>query len=467
MDGLECSEKLMSEVIMENKVFRFDAEYFDKKCLFLLDKIKSGHYMRIENNFDVSKLAGFEYTEYFTSTSMNSEDSYIALTSKNIQQNRLSLNEYITIDKKVADKYLMRSKLKKGDVVLSYTGEYRRALVLFDEGFQLGPNVCRLTPTNNAIDSGFLSVFLNSKSGQKILDREKTLSAQPTVAMSRIRTIPVPIFSTLQKCISRLVVKNHNLMIESNNRYQEATTILKQVIKGEDYNTSNVSIKNVKDSLFTTGRFDAEFYQYKYELYEKSLNTCDTISSLCELYDKSFTPCETSEYRYIELANVGVWGNITDVETFSGNMLPSRARRIVKKGNVIISSVEGSLQKCALVTDEFDNAICSTGFYVLESNFINSETLLVLFKSKSIQALLKQRCSGAILSGITKDELLNMPFPKIAESLQEKIAEKVKESFALRKYAEKLIEYAKKAIDIAVEQDEATAIKWLKEREVE
>lgn len=164
------------------------------------------------------------------------------------------------------------------------------------------------------------------------------------------------------------------------------------------------------------------------------------------------------------MANVGQSGDISDVDTQYGVDLPTRARRIVQTGHVIVSSVEGSLQSCALITDEYDGALCSTGFYVLDSNYINSETLLVLFKSEPIQALMKQRCSGTILTAISKDELLSMPLPMIDEGIQKEIAAKVQESFALRKQSKQLLEYAKQAVEMAIEQGEDTALEWLKDK---
>lgn len=219
--------------------------------------------------------------------------------------------------------------------------------------------------------------------------------------------------------------------------------------------------------MIASGRLDAEYYQPKYDDYIDSLHTADTVNSLCNIYDKNFVPESDVEYMYIELANIGGSGSINDVGSVLGNNLPSRARRKVKTGQVIIASIEGSLQSCALITREYNNALCSTGFYVLDSNEINSETLLVLFKSEPIQALLRQRCSGTILTAITKDEFLNMPLPRIDESTQKHIASKVLESFALRHQSERLLEYAKRAVEIAIEQGEEKALFWLKEKEVE
>ena len=197
---------------------------------------------------------------------------------------------------------------------------------------------------------------------------------------------------------------------------------------------------------------------------EKLLNTSETVKSLCEVHDRTFVPKENEEYRYIELSNVGSVGEISGVDTVVGINLPSRARRKVKKGQVLVPSVEGSLQSCALITNDFDECLCSTGFYVLDSNQINSETLLVLFKSNAIQSLMKQRCSGTILAGITKDELLSMPLPKIDDELQKRIANKVQHSFELRARAKQLLEDAKCAVEMAIEQGEDIALKWLESK---
>ena len=74
---------------------------------------------------------------------------------------------------------------------------------------------------------------------------------------------------------------------------------------------------------------------------------------------------------------------------------------------------------------------------------------------------MKQRCSGTILTAISKDEFLSMPLPEISLSIQDLIAKKIQESFSLRKKSETLTEYAKQAVEIAIEKDETTAFEWL------
>lgn len=63
---------------------------------------------------------------------------------------------------------------------------------------------------------------------------------------------------------------------------------------------------------------------------------------------------------------------------------------------------------------------------------------------------------------VIKDEdVLNLPLPVVSEEMQEKIAAQVSESFKLRSESEKLLFRAKKAVEIAIEQSEDAAIKFL------
>ena len=123
--------------------------------------------------------------------------------------------------------------------------------------------------------------------------------------------------------------------------------------------------------------------------------------------------------------------------------------------------IEGSLSSIALIEAEYDHVLCSTGFHVINSAFINSETFLVLLKSIVGQLQLKKGCSGTILSAINKNEFSKIVLPKIAESKQTQIKQKITKSFDLRKQSRHLLECAKRAVEIAIEQDEQTAIQWL------
>ena len=65
---------------------------------------------------------------------------------------------------------------------------------------------------------------------------------------------------------------------------------------------------------------------------------------------------------------------------------------------------------------------------------------------------------------IYDDDMAKIPVPILNMDVQKEIAAKVQESFALRKQSRQLLEYAKQAVEMAIEQGEGVALKWLKDK---
>ena len=298
---------------------------------------------------------------------------------------------------------------------------------------------------------------MNCKYGQNWMFRNQTGMVQQGLPLDKVRSIPLPMLSCIFQHKIELIVKTaHTNLSKSKHLYSEAEEILLSELGLKNWQPNNtpVNIKQLKESFLASGRLDAEYYQTKYEDYagfiRKYKNGFDVLGNVCSLNEKNFNPEDDIKYNYIELSNIGNSGEITGCTSAIGAELPSRARRLVHTNDVIVSSIEGSLQSVALVTDEYDKAICSTGFYVVKSETINPETLLVLFKSEPMQNLLKQGCSGTILTAIGRNELHNIVMPKIRNEVQKEIAEYVQKSISLRKEAKQLLENAKLQVEDAI-----------------
>lgn len=449
--------------IYNNKDRRIDSAFYTVKILRNPDLkyVPIGHHL-ISSQYGVSKDMNEEHIGY-PIYRMN-EIHYMLCDLNPAKSVELSNSEF------------EKAKLNDGDVLFNRTNSYElvgRTGVYYYNGEDqtYASYLVRLNPDKEIILPEYLVAFLNSKYGVADIKRRARQSINQTnVNPEEVKEIQIPLISKpLQELIKVCFKKANRLRNSAANEYALAESIIEKVfdLPPKKEVPLAVSVKQLVDSFSLTGRLDAEYYQENFERYSNALHTTHTVSSICKINDTNFVPSVDGLYDYIELANVGMTGNISGVEKKNGAELPSRARRKVKAGQVIVSSIEGSLQSCALITEEYDGAVCSTGFYVVESDSINSETLLVLFKSQPIQALMKQRCSGTILTAITKDEFLSMPFPEIAVSIQEKIASRVQESFASRRKSEKLTEYAKRAVEIAIEQTEDAAFDWLKGKGIE
>lgn len=391
-----------------------------------------------------------------TSIDYDSESAVNLISATSPRENYFDLSRNARISEK-AHRENPRTALRLNDVVLSTVGTIGNCAVV-DQS---------VLPANSDRHVGIIRVkkdylpyvissYLLSKYGKMQTSRETTGNVQPNLFLYKIREIVIPEFDeVLQKQVEEFSIEALKKRNIAKARYEEAEILLLRELGMEDWKPkeTKVSVRSYRN-VYGIERMDAEYYQEKYDDIKERLKSFKylPLKDVCNIYDENYSPEKNTQYLYIELSNIGMLGEINGCTKDYGSNLPNRARRLVHKGNIILSSIEGSLQSCALINDEFDHALCSNGFYVIDSENINSETLLVLMKSWPIQAMMKQGCSGTILTGYDKSVLEKIPIPILENDAQVRIAELVEESIKLREESRHLFEQAKEAVENAVEQ---------------
>ncbi|ENY9648260.1 restriction endonuclease subunit S [Campylobacter coli] len=456
---LEVGVLKLSEV-KKNIDFRIDDSFWTMKLIY-------------NNKLNYKKIGEcLLKSQYGISINMNEEGDGIPIYRMNDIDNMLcnfEVKKYALIDKNE----LQTFRLNYGDVLFNRTNSYEfvgRTGIFYNnrENFVFASYLVRLVCNKEILLPEYLTVFLNTHIGKKEIRRRARPSInQANVNPEELKEIKIPIFPMeFQLEIQNLVKDSHKALEESKELYKKAEETLylelgldpknplQSLLDSKTNNPTkslNISIHTLKESFLKTGRLDSEYYQSKYEDIEKFIksypNGYDSFSNIINNKDTNFTPKNNENYSYIELANIGNNGNISEPISDLGKNLPTRARRIVSKGDVIISSIEGSLSSCALITQEFDKHLVSTGFFVLNSKLLNGETLLVMFKSQIFQEYLKKFPSGTILCAINKEELSKILIPKIDPTTQEKIAKYIQESFNLRKKSKQLLDNAKNKVE--------------------
>jgi type I restriction enzyme S subunit len=461
LEGLEITEIFNSDL---ERTQRIDSDFYSKKNLEILSQIDKKYPKPLTEFVRVSDGNHMSISEYFSDEGIpyyRGGDIYNFFIEQTSQPLR--------IPETVSDwPHMKRSHLQKGDVLLSIVGAIigNLSLVKTDQKATCSCKLAILRPKSAKPE--LISTFLKSYFGQNQIQKFRRGSGQTGLILEDFDQLLMPSFSEMfSKKIEAIVNIAFLKSQDSEQTYSAAEILLLETIGLKNFNPSTdpANIKGFKESFLTSGRLDAEYYQKKYEDFLRLIfsyqHGFEELQVLCNLKDSNFTPDDKTEYKYIELADIGKTGEIKGCTTAFGIELPSRARRKVNTNDVVISSIEGSLKSCALVNEEYNNALCSTGFYVINSEKINSETLLVLFKSEPIQNILKQSCSGTILTAINKNEFQKIPVPLIDKSIQELIKGKISESFNLKKQSEQLLETAKRAVEIAIEQVEEEAIKYI------
>lgn len=468
LEGLEVSVLNLKEVLHDNDNKRIDSEYFRKQFLQF--------FQNVPNLRPLGSLAEegyrvvYENTKIIDKDEAKEKDCPIFLQATDLETPFIKTDNLFYVDNADWERY-PKGRINKGEILIEVKGKIDKVAIVpddFPEKTLVTGSLFKLT-VNEKISKNVLLTYLISKFGIAFKDRYKTNLLISFVSKPDLYRIPVPTFSKeFENNIDELFTQMLSSQKSSKKIYHQAENLLLQEIGLQDFSPSQeaANIKSFKESFGSSGRLDAEYYQVKYEDYTSLIksysNGFDKLETVCNLKDNNYNPNENSVYKYIELSNIGKTGDITGCTEEIGKELPSRARRKVNTNDVIISSIEGSLQSCAVVSEQYNNALCSTGFYVINSDKLNSETILVLFKSEPMQNILKQNCSGTILTAINKTEFQNILIPLIKNSVQQQIANLVSESFRLKTESEQLLETAKQSVEIAIEESEEVAMKYLK-----
>lgn len=140
---------------------------------------------RIGDYADVTKLAGFEFTNHIEYID-NGE--IIALRALNAKDGKLDLSNIKKISKKVSDN-LQRSKLFMNDIVFTYVGTIGEVAIINENNrFHLAPNIAKITIKENG-NPNFLFQILRSTMVEDEIRKLLTNSSQPALSMGNIRKI--------------------------------------------------------------------------------------------------------------------------------------------------------------------------------------------------------------------------------------------------------------------------------------
>ena len=177
-------------------------------------------------------------------------------------------------------------------------------------------------------------------------------------------------------------------------------------------------------------------------------------------------------FRYVDISSVNNrLKRIIDTRTILGKDAPSRARQIIKANDVIVSMTRPNLNAVALVPEDLNNEICSTGFCVLRpTEFIGALFLFEFVQSKYFIETVSGKVRGMLYPAITDNQVreVNIPIPPLPE--QKRIAIKTQELIQdverARIACEKQLEAAKALSSAYLREvfESEEAKKWEKKR---
>ena len=141
----------------------------------------------IGDNCFVTKLAGFEYTQYIHYEEIG---DVVMVKAQNVKKGKLNRKELSYISKEVSD-LLPRSKLAPNDIVMTYVGANIGDVAIIDDiyKYHLAPNVAKIRPDSKIYNSIYFMYMLMFMTEYIVSNSADT--AKAALGMERIRKLKV------------------------------------------------------------------------------------------------------------------------------------------------------------------------------------------------------------------------------------------------------------------------------------
>ena len=195
---------------------------------------------------------------------------------------------------------------------------------------------------------------------------------------------------------------------------------LLSTVKKNDLQTNELlnQIRTIIDGL------DEEFIKFKgvNTPIKKLLVKTNTINPKTEYSNREFT--------YIDISSIdNKHYSISSPKILNGSDAPSRARKLIRKGDIVFATTRPNLKNISMVSETYNNPVASTGFCVLRTNpeLLLNEYLFYYLISESVQSKIEPFIRGAQYPAISDKDLTNIEIPVLPLRNQEQIVEKVRE----------------------------------------
>ena len=355
--------------------------------------------------------------------------------------------------------YNNKSNYKGNVITISASGAYSGFVWWHDN--PIWASDCNVL-TEKSKEANIKYIYHILKFNQENIYKLQRGSAQPHVYASDLSEIPIPKpnIETQNKIIE--IMKEANLLKEKLEK--EADKLLNSIDEyllrelGINLPKKETDLKNrisytVKLSEIKGNRFDCEYHQIYYKKFENAIK--NTKYKTVKLKEKIFINSQledTSKYEfinYIDLSCIEKEKGIIIDTIFMNKDFPSRARQRVGKGDLLVSTLSGSMKAIAIVEEDKENLIASTGFFVIKETDkdLLKYFLISILRTNLFQELLKREARGAIMSSINCNDFLNIEIPLPPIEIQQKIVNEINErkqkALRLQKEAKEILENAK------------------------
>jgi type I restriction enzyme M protein len=372
---------------------------------------------------------------------------------------------------------LIKSQIVQGNILIARSGSFGKASIYLDKEVINSADIIIVETNKSKINPFYLVAFLNSTVGVNQLYRFASGGLQGHVNLTILENLQVPMqLKQFQSFLESVVIKAYKVSQDSKFIYQQAEDLLLSELNLKDWHPTEetIAVKSFAESYLVSDRFDAEYYQPKFDQLIERLEEkveLTRLGNLLTLNQKGRQPSYIEEDEKIE----GCLPVINSKYVREGEVLLTDNRYAplpegdnpltIQKNDVLFNGTGvGTVGRCAPYFYE-QEALPDTEVTVLRTNLLDPVYLSIYLNSIAGKLQVQkhlQGTSGIIRvypSDITQFLIWNAP-----KSVQQKIRDKVEDSHHKREQSKQLLEIAKTGVERAIETDEATATAWMNQQ---
>lgn len=322
------------------------------------------------------------------------KNGYPIINVRCVQDGFIDLSNAQAVDPKFIKEKWSHFQVEEGDILFTTSGTIGRTAMAKKNDLPLLMNtsVVRFKSLNEKeLDRYFLAWLLRSP---KFIEEVKSYSsgtAQKNVGPTHLKLISIsyPLLSEQKRIVK--------ILDEAFEKIEKAKENAEKNLKN-----SKEIFESYLQNVFANPGKDWE---------EKKLG--DVL-----LKTKTIDPTKKSdeEFIYLDVSSVNKeTKEIVNVTRVMGKNAPSRARKLIRTNDIIFATVRPTHSRVALITEEYDGQVCSTGYFVLRAkDFLNTNLVFYFLLTHGFNKQMEKLQKGASYPAVTDSEVrgIFISYPK-------------------------------------------------------
>lgn len=462
LDGLEASELSLSKILSGAATLRFDSEYYQKQ--FIADENKI---LARPEEFERPDDLGLavDGSAFYPALEPYYEQGDLPFLRVADVRGVVDYDSCVHIPENILPNFPTLKLVDIGDILLTKGGSIARA-GLVTQRAAVSRDLIFINSSKLAEpDYVYLSLYFQTDFCYRLLIRSSSMSVQPHLTLTLVKELDIYKASDAFKdAILRIYTSAYQKLEQSKVLYAEAESLLLAELGLKDWQPPNdLAYERKASEVFASGRLDSQFFHPQYEWLANSLKRLFPAQSIGGWGKvlKGMSVDYTADDNGVPVIRSGDLSDIEDEQKFL-KASPNQGMFLLKNGDVLISSIGfGSIGKIQ-VFDKQDKYATVSEVTVIRQKQVNPYYLHFFLACPAGQLQINHYITGATgqLHLYPKD-VERILVPIVSQELELKLENHFKTSRQLKQQAHNQLEIAKRGVEMAIEQDEGTALAWM------